>query len=387
MIDVAIVGGGPAGLLSGLLLAEAGVEATIFEEHPSIGTPTHCTGIVSQEVATLTKIPEHLILKRLSSAQMVSPGGRRSVHEWSPATGENLWVIDRAGFDRALAEAAVLAGAEVRTGARVTDIQPRRDRLELCVAGATISARACVLACGVAYRFQRRLGLGLPGHVLHTAQLEVEAAPSDEVEMYFGREVAPEGFVWTVPVVREGTPHLKIGVLSKGDAGSHLAAFLRRPQVRARLRAETPSPLRRLLPVRPIPKTYAERVVVVGDAGGFTKPTTGGGIFYSLLTATLAVQTLLEGFRVGRFDDEVLSVYERRWNDRLGEELRIAEWLRGMAAKCTDRDIDALIHAMASDDVRALIRTTAKFNWHRDLIVAMLRQRGIKALLVRALFR
>jgi hypothetical protein len=55
---------------------------------------------VSQEVATLTKIPEHLILKRLSSAQMVSPGGRRSVHEWSPATGENLWVIDRAGFDR-----------------------------------------------------------------------------------------------------------------------------------------------------------------------------------------------------------------------------------------------------------------------------------------------
>jgi lambda repressor-like predicted transcriptional regulator len=30
---------------------------------------------------------------------------------------------------------------------------------------------------------------------------------------------------------------------------------------------------------------------------------------------------------------------------------------------------------------------TSSFNWHRDVILAMLRQRGIKSLLVRALFR
>jgi flavin-dependent dehydrogenase len=39
---------------------------------------------------------------------------------------------------------------------------------------------------------------------------------------------------------------------------------------------------------------------VIGDAGGFTKPTTGGGIFYSLLTASLATKTLVEAFAAGR---------------------------------------------------------------------------------------
>jgi lambda repressor-like predicted transcriptional regulator len=42
---------------------------------------------------------------------------------------------------------------------------------------------------------------------------------------------------------------------------------------------------------------------------------------------------------------------------------------------------------MTSDDVQAVIRRTARFNWHRSLILAMLRQPGIRSLLVRALFR
>jgi hypothetical protein len=61
--------------------------------------------------------------------------------------------------------------------------------------------------------------------------------------------------------------------------------------------------------------------------------------------------------------------------------------LRTIVTRSTDREIDALIDAMASDDVQAVIRRTARFNWHRSLILAMLRQPGIKSLLVRALFR
>ena len=43
--------------------------------------------------------------------------------------------------------------------------------------------------------------------------------------------------------------------------------------------------------------------------------------------------------------------YERRWHDRLGQQLRVADWLRTIVTRCTDREIDALIGAMASDDV------------------------------------
>ncbi len=65
----------------------------------------------------------------------------------------------------------------------------------------------------------------------------------------------------------------------------------------------------------------------------------------------------------------------------------MADRLRTIVTRCTDREIDALIDAMASDDGQTVIRRTARFNWHRSLILAMLGQPGIKSLLVRALFR
>src|SRR5207245_6034166 len=205
--------------------------------------------------------------------------------------------------------------------------------------------------------------------------------------IHFGRRVAPEGFLWTVPIVREGRTRLKIGVMARGDAGAYLNMFLERPTVRIRLREAPPPPTRRLLPLRPLPKTYGDRLVVIGDAGGFTKPTTGGGIFYSLLTATLAAETLVEGFHAGRLDEAVLERYEKRWQDRLGQELRVADWLRGIVGRCSDAELDTLVGALRRHDVKALIRHTARFNWHRDVILMMVRQPGIKSLLVRALFR
>ena len=110
--------------------------------------------------------------------------------------------------------------------------------------------------------------------------------------------------------------------MAHGNAGACLDAFLARPEVRARLLDEPSRPVRRLLPLKPIARTWLDRVLVVGDAGGFTKPTTGGGIFYSLLTASLAAATLVEGFGQGRLDEAFLARYERRWQERLGADLQ-----------------------------------------------------------------
>ena len=221
----------------------------------------------------------------------------------------------------------------------------------------------------------------------HTAQLEVDALSADAVELHFGRTIAPEGFVWAVPIVRAGRCRLKIGVLARGDAAGYLKTFLRRPDVRERLLEEPGEPIRRLLPLKPIAKTYGDRILVIGDAGGFTKPTTGGGIFYSLLTASLATETLVEAFAAGRLDEEYLERYERRWQERLGQELRVGDWLRQLVTRCSDAEIDTLVQAFAAQDVQAVIRRTARFNWHRSLILALVRQKGIAALLFRSLFR
>ena len=387
MIDVAIVGGGPAGLLASAHLARSGLDVSLLEEHPRVGEPTHCTGIVSLETAGLAAIPDHLVLSRLTRARLVAPNGGEARHAWPAAGEDTILAIDRAAFDQGLASQAIDAGASIRTGVPVREIQVAHDGVVLRTGMGPVRARACVLACGVSYRFQRQLGLGLPGQAIHTAQTEVDATPGDAVELHFGRQVAPSGFAWTVPVQRPGRHRLKVGVMSMGDAGARLDAFLARPSVRARLLGEPAPPIRRLLPLRPIVKTYMDRLLVVGDAGGFTKPTTGGGIFYSLLSGLLAADTLVEAFRAGRLDDAFLARYEHRWQERLGTDLRVADWLRQLVTKCTDAEIDLLVRAMDSEDVHGLIRRTARFNWHRDVIVALAREPRIATLIFRSLFR
>jgi len=387
MIDVVVIGGGPAGLLAAARMARAGLDVTLLEDHDTIGAPTHCTGIVSAEITELVKVPESLVLERPTEARLHGPGGAHCTVPWSHPDREELMVIDRAAFDRSLAEQAVEAGATLRTAMPADSVAVDTHGATVQTPRGRVRARLCLLACGVSYRFHRQLGLALPGKLIHTAQIELAAEPEAGVALHFGRGVAPGGFVWTVPILRDGRPRVKIGLLAHGDAAGCLERFLRRPDIRARLTEVPGPPIRRLLPLRPMPATQTERVLVAGDAGGFTKPTTGGGIFYSLLTASLAADTFIEARAAGRHDAAFLARYDRRWRERLGTELWVGDCLRQLIDRCTDRDIDTLIAALAAADVQAVIRRVARFNWHRDLILALVRQRGIATLLLRAAFR
>jgi digeranylgeranylglycerophospholipid reductase len=386
MLDVLVVGGGPAGLYSALRLAEEGFDVAVLEEHATLGAPTHCTGIVSDELSTLFKIPESLILHRPTACLIRSPSGRMFPFA---ANGERIAVIDRGEFDRELGAAAERAGVDIRTGFRVERLHPERRSMRIVGTGGVLEARVCVLACGVAYGLQRQLGLELPSLVLHSAQVEVAARDRPSaVELYLGRAVAPEGFGWTVPVMRGERPRMKIGVVTRGDAEQRLEALLATPAVSERIAsAPEAQTVRRLLPLTPARRSYAHRVLTVGDAAGLTKPTTGGGIFYSLLSGQLAAETLTGALRGDRLEAGDLRAYEGRWRARLGADLRISSCVRRLFGRLTDRELETLLEALAAEDVQDVIRETARFNWHGELIRALLRQPGVKATLFQAFLR
>ena len=372
MRDVAIVGGGPGGLHAATLLARRGFDVVVFEEHASSGNPVHCTGVLAADAFAEFDLPRTVILNSLRTARFHAPSGASI--SYTPDRIEAV-AIDRLQLDQHLHEGARTAGATLVHSRRVEDVDVEPDAVSIRLRdGERIRARTCVLACGANYAIQRRLGLGLPSIYQQSAQLEVPAGRSGDVEMYFGRDVAPNGFAWVVPVQRPDGEYVRVGLMCEEDSGSHFRRFLGRIAASWGIHADRDVvPRQKLLPLSPLPRTYGDRLLAVGDAGGIVKATTGGGIYYSLLSASLGVAALEHAFRRGLFDAATLGRYERTWRRRLGGEIRAQQRLRELAHQMTDVDIEAFFELARTDGVMPIVRETARFNQHRGLILALLK--------------
>jgi geranylgeranyl reductase family protein len=376
--DVVIVGGGPAGLFTGWKLARAGHDVILFEEHPIVGEPVHCTGILAREAFDEFGLDPEAVLNPLRTVRFYAPSG--DTVEYSTSTVEAV-VIDRPVFDRALAREATHAGLRLAHG-RVTSVTVDRDGVTVKTGTVIARARACVLACGANYALQRKLGFGMPELLMRSAQAELPADRAGDVEVHFGRHLAPGGFGWAVPVKRGDRSFVRVGVMCADDPGQHFARLLEQVTPRWGIcRQFAPSPRQKILPLQPIACTYADRVLVVGDAAGLVKPTTGGGIYYSLRSAEIAATTLTAALERDELASADLSEYETHWRSQLDPELRSQLVLRRIAQRLSDEDIDGLFELCRTDGILPLIRRTAAFNHHREFIVALLKHPPARRLL------
>jgi flavin-dependent dehydrogenase len=249
-----------------------------------------------------------------------------------------------------------------------------------------VRARACVLACGAQYRFNRRLGLGIPGAYLQTAQVEMPFAAVDAVEIDLDRALAPRGFAWLVPFRRGGVAMARVGLMASDGAAGRFHQYTELLARRHATAAAGTRPRLKVLPLAPVGRTYGDRVLAVGDAAGLAKPTTGGGIYYSLLSGQYAADVLAPALRHDRTGADTLRAYEARWRARLGPELRAGLAFRTLAARFDDRAIDALIELASVDGIIPLVRRTANFNWHRDAALALLRHGGFRRVVLSSLW-
>jgi geranylgeranyl reductase family protein len=383
--DVAIIGAGPAGSITARRLAERGHDVVVLEEHEQPGLPVHCTGLLGLDAFDEFDLPRDTILGQSSAARFWGVDGT-SVLVQSPRV--QAAVIDRARFDQTLAVRAQRAGADIRRGWRAERVAVGTDRVVVTGAadGQSVAARSLVLACGASYRFHRQLDLGVPQAFMQSAQLEVPFPASPRVEVRLGREVAPNGFAWLVSFARDQVPHARIGLMCGSDGRRRFEAFASALCAEAGVNQRAlPSPRVKLLPLAPVSRTYADRVLAVGDAAGLVKPTTGGGIYYGLISGETAAGVLDSALRTDRLGSPELRKYETKWRRRLGSEIRVGLAFRHMAERLDDAAINALIHLARVNGVVPLLQETASFNWHRKAVVSLLGHSAFRKIVLRSL--
>jgi geranylgeranyl reductase family protein len=383
--DVVIIGAGPAGCTAGQALAQAGFDVVLIEEHAVIGEPVDCTGVLSAEAFERFDLPRRIVLGTIEAITLHSPAGIRITHrEVQPIA----FVVDRAELDRSLALRAQAAGATLRLSTQAVDVTRDASGIAIVCRGAGgeprhLIARLLIVAGGPRFVFQERLGLGACPVLWQSAHAELAGDGLPNPQVYVGRGVAPGAFGWAVPLQRAGRPFVRVGVNSHADAPRYLVRLCeeRFPHLLAGHPPLTPRSW--VLPIVPLARTYGERVLAVGDAAGQVKPTSGGGIYFGMLSAQMAAEPAVAPLRQGKFGQAALANYEKRWRGSLGFDLRIGSLFRRLFIRMEDQDVDRLFRALRREIHLGRIADRVSFDWHRGLILFLLRHPPLVRLLLR----
>ena len=369
---IAIIGAGPTGLIAAREAASRGAQVTVLEEHEQVGLPVECAGLLSLRGLRLIGLEPsgpYVLNDRLRGARFVSPSGHELMVEARRAVA---CVVDRHLLDLALAEQAEQAGAEVRLRRRVTGIRVEAGGVTLSGRWGSLKAEAAVVAQGFRSGLVRRLGLRTIDwrRVLPASQVEVRAPDLDEelVEVWLGSRVAPGFFAWLIPL-GDGTARVGLACRRGLDPRVLLRAFLRR---RLGLRLPEKPPFAGcVLTCGPIEKTHADRVLIVGDAAGQAKPTTGGGVILGGLCALLAGRVLAQALETGDLSAAALRAYEVAWRSLLGREFKAMLLARRLLDRLPDKALDLAVRLASELDLGREIAREADMDLQSRVLAAL----------------
>ena len=381
LYDVIVVGAGPAGSYIAHELASSGYDVAVFEEKNAPGLNVCCTGIISTECFQSLDPGTDVILTKVNSAKFFSPSGRCLRLQTEKV---QAYVVNRLLFDKAIASKAQSQGAQYFFSSPVIDIIPGKDSIQaetLCFGAREIfSARAVVLANGFKPKLPWRLDLGKIENFLVGAQAEIEMKNVDEFEVYFGQAIAPGAFAWLVPT---SINKAYVGLLAISQAKLHLQKLLNNLSCQGRITSREVKIGQKAIPVGTLARSYGDRVLVIGDAAGHVKPTTGGGIYFGHLGAKIAAEVLDEALRSDNLTAGQLSRYQKRWKVKMGKELSRGYWARWAYGKLSDRQIEGIFNVLGSDGMAEALLNSGdfSFDWHSKLILAVLRHSSAYPLL------
>lgn len=333
MYDVVVVGAGPAGSAAARECAKRGLLTLCIEEHGTVGYPVQCAGLLSNAALEECQVSGRSVLNRISGARIVSAKGSGLLID-SKATKAS--VVDRGALDREMAEAAAEAGAEFRLKTAVYGVQENSVLTRGVHGHGEIQFRILIAADGPRSTIARLLHMERAKVFLAGIQADVpyECDPRF-VEIH--PDASPDFFGWAIPTA---PGRVRIGLCGRSDVPERFAAFVKK------FSSNCTHHVTGTLPLGLMRRTYGNRTLFVGDAAGFAKPTSGGGVYTGIRSARHAAEVAVAACEQDTYDDATLADYERRWKADIGRELELGFRIFGLRQKMTHEEIDALVRAL-----------------------------------------
>lgn len=306
MYDLIVVGAGPVGSHLAKRFSEKGEDVLVLEQSDEIGRPLACSGHVSPDIWDF--VPEdardRLEQNQIRGARFHNSGSEYRFYNEDETVS---YVIDRVELDKLKAEEAQETGAKYRLGEKVIDINEHERYVEIQTQDSSYNAKMVAGCDGASSTVRSKVGLPEPDRFYQGILCFSDEDDSDDfVDVFLD---VPEFFGWRIP---------------RGDSVEYGAAV---PQgenpvewlnhVTEGYDIDRKKTCAGAIPIGPVKNSVTDRVFLIGDAAGQTKPFTGGGILYGMRSAEIASQT------ISVEEPSTLQEYDSAWRKELGWDIRI----------------------------------------------------------------
>ena len=347
--DVIVVGAGPAGATTATILAQSGIDVLMIDRH-TFPRDKICGDAVP--IPTFNVLTKYGILPKVEAAiergefypvdgmRLISPSGHEVkanfIYE-AKDKGLKSCICPRIYFDNVIYEHAVDSGAQFLQGAvkgpivengKVVGVRGKFGGEEK-----EIRAKVVIGADGVSSAIARAIRPPQDKHEKHHKAVALrayidnfETYPKD-IEFFLHEEILP-GYGWIFPI-SERSANIGLGLrVDKYDETNEkledmLERFLQLPEIKDRTKNST------VRDVATWPLNFGSQriqrafdgAMLVGDAGGYINPLTGGGIGNAIITGEIAAHTAEAALLAKDTSRAFLHQYEQKSDDLLWHEM------------------------------------------------------------------
>ena len=357
--DVIIVGGGPAGCITGEHIKHHKV--LIIEEHQAIGAPLQCAGLISKKGVKELGNPKGCVNK-VRGAYIHSKNNTIKIgNEEIRAYVFERKVMDKDIATRASKKADFLLKAY---GRLINDNLNKKknllsfDRLNFLKNSEDLKYGISINHLGESYELHPEIiigadgarsgigksaGLSMKREVLSGAQIEMVNVDIDDdfVHVFFDRTFCKDFFIWIIPM---GKDRVRVGLCDSSNSYNKLLNFINEHPIASKiLKNAVPVEFSvGTLPMGYLKTTVKNNLMLVGDAAGQVKPLSGGGLYYGAKCAKICGK-IVDEYLTNGYDLNYLKNYELLWKKNIGSEIDFGLKFRSIIKKMDDKKIDKLL--------------------------------------------
>ncbi|MFX1494179.1 MAG: hypothetical protein ACFFBZ_07855 [Promethearchaeota archaeon] len=365
--DICIIGGSLAGNFLCYLLAKTNLKISVIEEHKQIGLPFQCAGIVSQKLAKITYIPKEIILNRVKVAKIVAPSGR-----YIKLYGdEHPFIINRVGLDnyfydkvKKYSNIVYFLGEKFKTFKYVK--KNGKKHVIIKTSKRVIKAKM-LIGCDGPFSLVAQ-HLNIQNEVLYAIQIRVKGNFDENEAVLNFNQRWKQLFGWIVP---EGNKIYRIGLATLPPIKRKFMYFLNKIGVRIEQKIDQQGGI---IPFGLMNKLAFDNILLLGDAAGQVKATTGGGIIMLLTAAKLASNCIKTCFIENDFSKSFIKKkYAKPCQFSIGKELKTHYLIRLILERFSNNDFETFFKVVNTHHIENLISIYGDMDFPTKMIIELLK--------------